>query len=332
MPGWIEFLSIVILFLLGVRLSAFFSGTETGYYRLSLPRLMIDARAGDRRAARLLWFAERPARFMATTLIGNNLANYLITCAVSWGVVFVATTPSDWVEIVITVAISPAIFLLGELLPKSVYYRAPLRFLRRDVKWMRLAAVFFLPASLPLVAVAKLVEMIRPGPDSLETVLGRSRLAQIMSHGHREGVLSEIQTRLSANLLQIGPQPIHGSMTPADRVLGVDAESDRAAILDYARRYGISLVALHTPGSPDDWFAYVRVADLTLINRPVASLVRTLPRIPGTAHKIEAIHTLRETSAELGAVVDGDRVLGIVSQRGLSEQLFRKSRVGAVVS
>ena len=328
MPGWIEFVAIVLVFLLGVRLSAFFSGTETGYYRLSLPRLMIDAQAGERRAARLLWFAERPARFMATTLIGNNLANYVITCAVSWGVVFVAAHPSEWVEILMTVAISPVIFLLGELLPKSVYYRAPLRFLRKDVKWMRICSILFLPASLPLVGVAKLVERVRPGPDSLETVLGRSRLAQIMSHGHREGVLSDAQTRLAANLLRIGPQPILGSMTPADRVLGVDSTCDRAAILEHAQRYGLALVAIHSPQSTTDWFAYVRVSELTLINRPVASLIRQSPRIPHTAHKIEAMHTLRESGEEMGAVVDGDRVLGIISQRGLSEQLFRQSHVG----
>ena len=70
------------LFFLGLRLSAFFSGCETGFYRASFLRLTIDAQAGDRIAGRLLWFARNPGYFVATTLVGNNVANYLTTFAI----------------------------------------------------------------------------------------------------------------------------------------------------------------------------------------------------------------------------------------------------------
>src|SRR6056300_1297885 len=75
-------LGTMLLFLVGLRLSAFFSGVETGFYRISVLRLNIDSQAGDKVASRLLWFIQNPSRFVATCLVGNNVANYVTTLAV----------------------------------------------------------------------------------------------------------------------------------------------------------------------------------------------------------------------------------------------------------
>ena len=87
MQDWLAIIGAFALFLLGLRLSAFFSGAETGFYRVSFLRLSIDAHAGDRIAKRILWFAQHPSYFVATTLIGNNIANYLTTSAISLAIV-----------------------------------------------------------------------------------------------------------------------------------------------------------------------------------------------------------------------------------------------------
>jgi CBS domain containing-hemolysin-like protein len=326
----LRLLGIVLLFALGLRLSAFFSGSETGFYRLSLPRLMIDAQAGQKAARRLLWFAQHPAYFMATTLIGNNIAHYLITCAISLAVVFVFTRETEWLEIMATLLISPVIFLLGELLPKSVYYRAPWTFLRREIKWLRICFVLFLPATWPLVSVTRLLEKLRPGEEQpLDLVLGRNRLAQVVGHGHREGVLTEAQTRLAAGLLQIAPQAVLTSMIPGDRVLGVDDHATRDQVLDFARRFGLPTVTVRRAEGNRNWYAYVCVWELALQIKPLTALLRTLPQIEHQASKLEALQILRSAGEVQGVVVAQGRVLGIVNQRGLAEQMFRHE-AGAV--
>ncbi len=324
MNDWLRLLKIALLFALGLRLSAFFSGSETGFYRLSLPRLMIDAQAGQKAARRLLWFTQHPAYFMATTLIGNNIAHYLITCAVSMAVVLVFIHETEWLEIMATLLISPVIFLLGELLPKSVYYRAPWAFLRREIKWLRACFVLFLPATWPLVGVTRLLEKLRPGEEQpLDLVLGRNRLAQVVGHGHREGVLTEAQTRLAAGLLQVAPQSVLASMIPSDRMLGVDDRATREQVLDYARRFGLPTVTVRRSDGDRTWYAYLRVWEVALQTKPVLALFRTLPQIERQASKLEALQVLRAAGEVQGAVVDQGRVLGIVYQRGLVEQMFR---------
>src|SRR5690606_6612885 len=106
-----ELLLVVMMLGIGLRLSFFFSGSETGFYRMSLPRVSIDAQAGDPMAARLLWYSRHPARFVATTLVGNNLANYLVTFAISMGVMAIFGEVTVTIDVVSTLMLAPAVFL-----------------------------------------------------------------------------------------------------------------------------------------------------------------------------------------------------------------------------
>ena len=73
----------------GLFLSAFFSGSETGFYRVPRVRLLMDAKSGKKTSRWLLWLAGRPTLMVATVLIGNNIANYLV----SFGLVLASQSP-----------------------------------------------------------------------------------------------------------------------------------------------------------------------------------------------------------------------------------------------
>lgn len=335
MPDWLQITVAVAMFVVGLRLSAFFSGSETGFYRLSLPRLGIDAQAGDQRAARLLWFAHRPSQFVATTLVGNNIANYLITMAVANGAVLIAGPGSERIEVLATLAVSPVIFLFGELLPKSVYYRAPLARMRPQLGWLRLFFWLATPASLPLVWMTRVVERLSgvksPVPELLP---GRGRFLQMISHGHREGLLTQTQTAMATGVLALAGESVVDSMIPSDRVLGLSEDASREEVLELARAYRVPVVALHSGPPRNDgesdaataphWCSYVQVAELRLQADSVALPHHPLPRLPAHTSKLVAFSLLHEQGAVLGAVIDGEgRVLGTISSRGLIEQLYR---------
>lgn len=86
-------LAAFVLFVIAIRMSAFFSGSETGFYRLNRIRLSIEAQTGNVIAKRLLWFSGMPERFVATALVGNNIANYVATLAI--GLMAVALLPEN---------------------------------------------------------------------------------------------------------------------------------------------------------------------------------------------------------------------------------------------
>lgn len=317
-------LAAVVLFLLGLQLSAFFSGSETGFYRVSFLRLSIDAQAGDRLAQRLVWFSRNPSYFVATTLVGNNVANYMVTVAIGLGIAGVYQEGPWWIEILGTLLVAPVIFIFGELLPKNLYYRSPMHLLRRGSWRFYVFYLAFLPISFPLIWLTRFLERFggseaRP----LELMLGRDRLVQVLSQGRREGLLTDVQGRLVNGVMYTAAQSVAGSVTPAGRVLGVDENVSRDELLDYARQFGLAAVAVRRAGTHDGWYGYVHVAEAAIKPASPRSLIRRMSRVDAATSRLEALLALRQAGATYGAVYRGEMLVGIVSERGLTEQLFR---------
>lgn len=324
MSAPVQTLLAFLLLALGLRLAAFFSGTETGFYRVSFLRLQLDAQAGDRTAQRLIWFARNPSYFVATTLVGNNVAHYLITLALGWITAHFVSESAEWAEVATTLFFSPFIFVLGELVPKSVYYRIPLQRLRRESWWFLAFFVLFLPFSAPLIGLTRLLQRLAgTGESTAETVLGRTQLVQLLSQGHQIGLLTEVQSRLVHGLLHTAAQGVADAVTPAARILGVADTASPHDILEFARKYGLTAVPVRRADSEPGWYGYVRVIDARLVHRPIASLIRPMPRIDVLQTKLEALLRLQEAGAMFGAVYDRDRLIGLVHAHGLAEQLFR---------
>jgi len=66
---------LLLAFLVCLALSAFFSSAESAFIALPKLRIRYLVESGVKGAEKLARIAEKPARFLATVLLGNNLVN-----------------------------------------------------------------------------------------------------------------------------------------------------------------------------------------------------------------------------------------------------------------
>ena len=322
MTVWFTIIAALLLFFLGVRLSAFFSGSETGFYRTSFLRLSIDSHSGDATARRLMWFVQNPEFFVATTLVGNNIANYLTTLAIGLGGDAIIGSDSPLVEVGLTLLFAPVIFVFGEVMPKNLYFRAPTLLLRKGEREFRLWYRLFIVLSMPLVWITRVIEHFSSAqPENVELTLGRRRLTEVLSKGHEHGLLTSEQGQLIHGLLHEAAKPASEMMIPPDRMIGVDASADCHDVLQRAREFGLTQIPVQDQSG--DWCGYVRILDVQLSTRPWTDSIRKLPRINVEMTRLEALTQLRETGDSLGLVCDGDDVQGLVTERALIEHFMR---------
>ena len=316
------FISLLI-FILGLWLSAFFSGSETGFYRMSFVRLSIDAHAGDRTAKRILWFVRHPSAFVATTLVGNNVANFLTAQGVTLAIAALVTSPGAAWEIGSVLAISPVVFLFGELMPKNLYFRSPQQRLVRNAPLFSIFFYLFFLISAPLILITHWLKRFGP-PDqqAMPLVLGRKRLVRVLEEGHEHGLLADIQNRLVGGLLNTTRVPIESNIEPRDHVPGLPATASREQMLDHARRHQLAEIPLHHEQEPGNWFACVRVIELATGETPIEDLLIELPRVTPDTSRLEALMQLNAAAAPIAAVVDDNQAIGLVHHRQLTEQLF----------
>jgi len=232
-------LSVAVI---GLGFSAVFSGVETGIYCVN--RLRLAVRAGttppDQAAARLQQELNRPERLIATLLIGNNAANYAGSLGLTALLVMAGLT--EWAVIVVNaVILTPALFVIGETIPKDLFraeadrltprFSTPLRLFR----W--LATITLL---LPTVTTAAWLLQKLIGGERLTPIEHRQRIGALLKEGASGGVLSPEQTTLIDRALVVGDMPIADAMRAWSRAQRIGVDWSRERMRETARRAGQS--------------------------------------------------------------------------------------------
>ncbi|MEO2033657.1 MAG: DUF21 domain-containing protein [Planctomycetaceae bacterium] len=321
------------LFLAGMQLSAFFSGSETGFYRVSRLQLTLQKQQGDPVARRLIDFVHRPERFVATTLVGNNVANYVTTLAIG---LFVAEAsglsgPSGRAGITATLMLAPVVFVFGELIPKSLYYRSPMSLLRSRSLTFHFFYYLFLPLSLPLTVVATAICRITgQEKQSVDTMFGRTRMFGLIASGKRDGILTQVQGRMADNLMNSAGQALTGFMESPDLVSRVSESANRDTVLAAASIGGDPWIFLHPNGKPEELTSTVRVATLLLSRQSPAAISEPLPRFSEKLQPLAALSELFLQHAHFGIVQAEGRIAGIVRRDVLSDQLLMTQKASTM--
>ena len=317
--------SVLGLAALGLFLSAFFSGSETGFYRATRLRLVLDAMGGDYIARGLLYLINHPSLFVATTLVGNNLANYLTTLAIVVGTQALTAGDGHTAEMIAPLLLAPLLFVYGELLPKNLFLQAPNRLLRRGAPLFLVFVVLLFPISMLLWGLNKLLAcFLGESPEQVRLTLARRELRGVLEEGHEAGILHPAQRHLAQGIFAVAKQPVSRFITPPERLPRARADMSKEEVLRMARRYRISVIPVEASGEPAELIGYLRVIDLGLSSSKQAGPIRRLLEIPEDTTHVAALMRMQDAKESLARIVSAQgETTGIVTTSGLREPLFR---------
>jgi len=315
--GWL------LLVLVGMVLSFLCSGLETGIYTLNPIGLEVRLGRGEARARQLAREIARPARVIATLLIANNIANYLV----SLGLAEILATwelgafPSMALNASIGLLVG---FLLCETLPKDLFRTFTDRWTYLGWPFLRTWRIVLTATGvLPLVtAIGDLVTRRIGGSDEAALSGPRAKVSMLIKEGIDAGVLSERQWGFAERALALRGTTVADEMTPWSRVASVPVDADgprREAVL---RKSGASRVPVTGP----DGRVIGILSALDAILSPEASterLMSPVTRFPPTETTMGALRTLRAARARLGVVVDdaSGKPRGIIAIKDLVEPI-----------
>ncbi len=313
----------IVLVIVGIFLCAFFSGTETGFYRSSRVRWVLDGIEGDRVSKYLLRLANDPTLYVGTSLIGTNLSTYLISLAVV--ILAQGISKSQSLEMIAPMLLTPIVFVYGELLPKSLFYLAPNRLLRKFGPLYLLFFVLFSPIVAILWLLGRLVErLLGESPEKVRLILARKELDQVLQEGQEAGLLQPIQRRMGQNFFLVAARPVGQLCLPLHRVHSVPRGTTIRQALGYAQRFQLSNIVVHGERRTD-LLGYVRTIDLILAGDSGGSIesVRPMLTLKAQEHSGEALMRMQTQRADLAQIVnDKGQALGIISLDDLTRPLL----------
>ncbi|MEL7497834.1 MAG: CNNM domain-containing protein [Planctomycetota bacterium] len=313
----------IVLLIAGIFLSGFFSGSETGFYRASRVRIVIAGLDGDRISKSLIWLINNPALFVATTLIGNNVANYLTSLAI----VLLAkeASVSSAVEMLAPILMSPLLFVYGELLPKNLFYQAPNLLLRLAAPLFLLFTALFAPAAAVLWGMSRVLEVILgKSPEQVRLLLARKEIQQALEAGFEAGILHPTQRHLAQSFFLVAAKPVGEICWPLMRTPSIPKGTPVEDAKVFAQRFQIADIPIYDE-KRTNIIGYVRTIDL-LINQETIALedvLRPLRSIEMTelyGETILQMQTNRETLVKV--VSKNGEAVGLLSMDQLTDPLL----------
>ena len=313
-----DYFTIIILVLL-VICSAFFSASETAYTSLNHVRLKRMASDGDKRAAKVLKLAEKYDSLLSTILIGNNIVNIL---ASSLGtVLFVKLLGNDAGVTVSTVVITAVVLLFGEISPKSIAKEHAEGFALKFYPLLFLITKVFLPLTFLLGCWQKLLgKVVKPAEDHGYT---EEELITIVEEAESEGGIDAHESELIRSAIEFTDVAVEEILTPRVEVEAIDIDSTEEDIAEIFASGGYSRLPVYQE-TIDNIIGVLHEKDF-FINRGKKS-IRELMSAPTfvieTTKISDLLKLLQKNKSHMAVVVDEyDGVLGIATMEDILEEL-----------
>ncbi len=310
-----------ILSLIGIVLSAVFSGLETGLYTINRVRLVVRASRNDRRAVRLQDEIEHPNRLLTTLLLGNNIANYAGTFGVAAILTRLEFTP---VQVVVANAaiLVPLLFVFGETLPKDLFRTHTDRWSYQWSGFLAVSRRLFTWIGLgPIVQGFGMIVVRVVGGNLALAPTARQRISQLIKEGIGVGVLRESQTALFDRALSIRDRTVADEMTPWTDVATISAEVEPQARLEQLQ---LNYTRLPVVDTSSQVCGVLSLLDALLEpNKPTGELMTDAMTLsPGTSVQV-ALGMMRSRHQPLAIVAESatERPLGLVTLKDLVEPI-----------
>jgi Mg2+/Co2+ transporter CorB len=316
--------SLLLVLLLMLLVSAFFSAAETGMMSLNRYKLRHLVKSKHRGAMRVERLLQRPDRLLGLILIGNNLVNIL---ASSIATLLAIRVFGDYGIAVATTVLTFAILIFSEVTPKTLAAMNPERIAYPAAIVLRILMV-------PLYPFVWLINTIANGLLELFGIKLRKKDESLNSEELRT-VLNESNSLIPRNhqemlmgVLELEHLAIEEIMVPRAEIYAININDDWKTIQRQLTNTPHTKVLLYRD-TLDDAVGFIHVRDaLRLLTRDQfnkESLLRTVHEvyfIPSGTPLLTQLIKFRRNKERIGLVVDeyGD-IRGLTTLDDILEEI-----------
>lgn len=225
---------VIVLMMIGLLLSGFFSGSETGLYCVNRLRLELGVKKMDVRAQRLVRVLEDEAGALSVTLIGTNVMNYLTTTAAAFLFAELVGLGETDTELYTVIVLTPIVFVFGEVVPKNLFQLYADQLLPRW-SWLLAMANWICRMTGCVWLLKKLTILVQRiiGIDETSdpVVTPKWRIAALLQEALADQSWGQHQSALIDRVCQLSETPLHVAMVPKNRVTIISAQSDNRELV-----------------------------------------------------------------------------------------------------
>lgn len=307
-------MNAIVVIILAMIFSAFFSGMEIAFVTSNKLRIELDRKQGVFGSQFIQVFTGNPGQYIATMLIGNNVA------LVIYGLFFSRLlspllTPligSDLAVLILNTLISTALILLmSEFLPKTIFIISPNFFL----KLLSIPAMFFFVIFYPISKVTLSASNIfiriffgikgdkREQENLVFSRVDLDHFVNFSNQGTEESQPDHQNIRIFRNALDFSNVKLRECMVPRTEIDAIEARSKVADLKERFIETGHSRILVYQ-NSIDNITGYFELKDIFKDPPDIISCVRKLAIVPETMAANKLLKLFFDEKKNVALVVD----------------------------
>lgn len=311
---------ILIVMLLLIAFSAFFSATETAFSSFNATRMKTLAEKGNKRAKRVLKLSGNFNNLISTILIGNNVVNIVLA---SLGTVLFVRLYGNIGATVSTVAVTLAVLIFGEISPKSIAKDMPERFAMFSSGFIAVMIVILKPLNIVFDGWKKLLSKIIKMQDN--TKMSQEELLMLVEEVEQDGTIDNNESELIKNVIEFSEHRAEDILTNRGDVEAVSVNADKTEISKIFAESKFSRLLVYGEGM-DDILGILNIKDFYTekgITTKKISKIMTEPIFVQKSLPIdEVLKALKTGKSHMAVVVDEyGGTVGIVTLEDVLEEL-----------
>ncbi len=327
----------IIIIILLIGLSAFFSGSEAAFNGCNRMRLKKSAEGGKKTAKLASNMLDKFDPYLSTIMLMNNIVN-IATSSVATILIIALLSKTLWTQeqidtvasLISTFGVTLIVLVFGEILPKIICKNNADKLICIYAVVIKIFSIIFYPIVAVFLLIIKLVRPIW-GKDREEDAptVTEEELSSIIDTVEEEGVIDEEQSELLQSTLDFSDTTVLEIMTPRIDTVFIDIEDEPEEIKEVIENSPYSRIPVFEEGIDDIiGVLYVnkyykamlsdkdgKIPDIRSILFPVCFIHKTM-KLP------VALNMMREKKSHLAVVIDEfGGTLGIVTMEDILEEL-----------
>ncbi|MBQ5312644.1 MAG: HlyC/CorC family transporter, partial [Oscillospiraceae bacterium] len=311
----------LIIIVLCVIMSAYFSATETAFSSLNRIRIKNMAEKGDKKAQLVLNLSENFDNMLSTILIGNNIVNILSASLAT--VLFVNWLGNEAGPSVSTAVTTVVVLIFGEITPKSIAKESPEKFAKFSAPFLRVLMFILTPFNFLFSLWKKLMSVIIKSDDSRS--ITEEELITIVEEAEQEGGIDEEESTLIRSAIEFSEVEAKDVYTPRIQIEGVPEDATKDEVARMFTETGYSRLPVYRESLDHiigviyhkDFHNYVYNTD-----KDISSIIR--PAIFVTPNKKidELLKELQQQKSHIAFILDEYAgTMGLVTLEDIVEEL-----------
>ena len=190
----------LIIMLVCLAFSAFFSASETAFTSANHTKLKNLSSEGSKRASLVLKMLDNYDKLLSTILVGNNIVNIMLS-SVGTLLFIDLLTDTNWLSAasaISTAVITVVVLIFGEISPKSLAKDKPDRFAMAVAPFLQFIATILTPINFLFMLWKKLLVLIfKPAEEEAVT---EGEVLTLLDEAHEDGSIDEYNKELIENI------------------------------------------------------------------------------------------------------------------------------------